>query len=288
MSRQLIDEWTSLPQEKKDEAFSIIASRFVERVPPEFLASMAEQFAAAADGESGTSNAEAVGFEDKEEPVEGGVAEDGEEGAMETGNFSEAMRQLLQDVEQQPAEEWPAVWSGVVFLPEDELDALTALFEAALQGGVGLDLAPRVVMELTRAKQVEMTNVEAALQATASKLEALVQVNENAWNLHSHMLMLLFPKTPSTTWGFLRPGWSWISWWQMTERVLVKADHFRAFDILVLVLQMMQEKSGAVIKQQQVWKEAGRMAKVQKALCGYGEMDGVSILETLAAYGVEL
>jgi len=70
--------------------------------------------------------------------------------------------------------------------------------------------------------------------------------------------------------------------------VLAVLDHFRAFDILVLVLQMMQDKSGKVIKQQQVWREAARTLAVRKTLSAWGEMDDAAIIETLGAYGVEL
>jgi len=325
--RQLLDEWTSLAQEKKEEAISLIATKFVERVPAEFLATMAEQFAEAAagyDGEKQTSrpsNDEANYYPEEqteanyqeeqaeenpygkllqvkaqepevEEPaVEEAYGYEGDQGEA-SGGFAqhEAMRQLLVDACDTPPASWNEAWKLIGVHPAEHSEALGALLEAGAEiaSDGGLELAPRIVAELARTKTVEMKDVDEALQALAQRLEDLVQVTDNAWHLYSHMLLNLFPKSTSTEWGFVRPGWTWITWWQMTERVLTAADAFRAFDILVFVLQLMQDKSGSVIRLQQVWKESGRTQRVKKALGTWGEMDNAGIMETLAAYGVEV
>jgi len=344
--RQLLDEWTSLSQEKKEEAFSLIASKFVERVPAEFLATMAEQFAEAAagvDGEKQTSRpshddagaapeaeandqeeqAEANDQEeqaeenmygkllevkaqvdpDAEEPAgeeaygDGGDQGDDQEaygdgGDQEAsgGSAQLAMNQLYFSAFDTPPASWNEAWKLQGLPTEEHCEALCALFDVGADGASdgGLVLAPRIIAELARSKSVDMKHVDDALQALAHRLEYLVQVTENAWHLHSHMLLNLFPKTTSTEWGFVRPGWTWITWWQMAERVLTAADAFRAFDILVLVLQLMQEKSGCVIRLQQVWRESGRIQRITKALSTWGDMDSAAIMETLAAYGVEV
>merc|ERR1712083_1121736 len=108
--------------------------------------------------------------------------------------------------------------------------------------------------------------------------------NENAWRLHSLFLLAVFPKTQNSAWGYDLPGWSWINWRQMSERVMRTIDNFRAFDIMLEILQTMQEQSGCAICQMQVWKEGGRCARVRKALGGWGAMDDATIVETLRAY----
>ncbi|CAK0904181.1 unnamed protein product, partial [Prorocentrum cordatum] len=146
-----------------------------------------------------------------------------------------------------------------------------------------------VAVELVRARTVEMTAVEAALKMLSQLLEDLVQTNESAWHLHSHAIASLFPRSISTPWGCTLPNWDWGRWWLMVEKVLSAADQFRAFDIMVLVLQMIQERSGKVlVKDLQVWKEGRRCHYIRKVMRTWGEMDDASICETLRAYGVEL
>jgi len=294
LSKQLLDEWSTLPKEKKEEGISLVATRFAQRISPEYLAQMAEKFIdAGAAGGSGDAEEAAAAKEDKpapEEKEENGEAAEGEEAAEENAaDFAEAMKELLQKAESEPATEWIQAWSILgISGNEQHTAALTALLEAALQGIAPLELAASLTVELARSKCVEMRSVELSLQAIARRLEDFIQADESAWHLLSHELTLLFPKTPSSTWGFQRQGWNWTTWWNLTEKVLNTADNFRAFDILVMLLQTCQEKSDAVIKKQQAWNDAGRKAKVQKALCTYSEMDTASIVETLAAYGVEL
>jgi len=333
--RQLLDEWTTLDEAKKPESFDLIATKFMERVEPKYLAQMAEKFGGSAPGASasnghggadwGKEESEA-GFEEgaelAEEVVDGveeAVPEEeaeatwaeaevaaeaeaeaeaeeepahsgGGDGAVGVG-YAEEMKALLKSGHKTDAA-LMEVWSSHGFTAEDVPLAVASLFEAAMRGeggATGTEVAARLVVELARKQQVELKTIEHALSAASGTLEDLVQESETAWHLYSHVIMLLFPKTvPSTTWGFLQRGWNWASWWAMATKVLEGADHFRAFDILVLVLQMIQDKSGAKIRQQQVWKEAGRAGKVKAVLCRWGEMDDASTMETLQAYSVEI
>lgn len=293
LSKQLLDEWSSLPAEKKEEGFAIIAAKFVERVPQEFLVTMAEQFAAAATPDGGRGSSGRLGGDEKEAAEDALDSAEAEEDAevvdaeLDAASF-DAVREMLQKAETEPETEWSGAWSSLGLGSGDERGTVTALFEAAMQGSAGTEVAASLAVELVRSKTVEMKNVEHALVALARRLEEFVSAEADAWHLHGHALSLLFPKTPSTPWGFQLPGWSWTPWWFMAEKVLGAADNFRAFDILVMVLQTCQDKTEKAIKLQSVWKQDGRTAKVQQCLCRLGEMDGPAILETLAAYGVEL
>jgi len=145
-----------------------------------------------------------------------------------------------------------------------------------------------VVVELARTRKVTVPNLEAALKDLARKVEDHVQTNDQAWHLISYFLVYLFPRSRSFEYGFVFPSWNYPTWWRATEEILQEAHKYRAFDILVLCLQLMQEKSGAVIKELPVWSDPVRASHVRQVLCKWGDMDEASILETLSANGVEL
>eukprot|EP00408_Alexandrium_pacificum_P052817 CAMPEP_0171263156 /NCGR_PEP_ID=MMETSP0790-20130122/56948_1 /TAXON_ID=2925 /ORGANISM="Alexandrium catenella, Strain OF101" /LENGTH=470 /DNA_ID=CAMNT_0011731753 /DNA_START=32 /DNA_END=1444 /DNA_ORIENTATION=+ len=298
LSKQLLDEWSSLPKEKKEEGFTLIGTRFVQKVDPEYLVLMSDLFAGGVDGlpELGEAGNEAAAADDKKTAEEDGdAAADGADGADDAeadadgaSSFVEVMKDLLQQAESEPEAEWSKAWSVLGLTAKEHTGALTGLFEACMQGGSSKEQAAGLLAELARSKSIEMKSLEAAMQAIARRIEEFVQADIDAWHLLSHVITTTFPKTPSTTWGLHRAGWNWTTWWSMTEKVLSTADNFRAFDILVMVLQTCQEKSDTVINKQQAWKEGGHIPKVQKALCAWAEMDATSIVDTLGAYGVEL
>jgi len=311
--KRVLLEVEALPEEKKADACPLIAERFVEQLSVKLLERLVAEFIAAgvnpnastsdeaepkaeaeAEAEEMEAEAEAVEAaepppaeeESAEDPTQAAEADDGNTAAM-----TEAMEAFLQAcAETKLPSQWMQVWSEIEVPAEGQQTALAVLLEvaAAKQDTYKPELAPQIVVELVKTKKVAMKTLELALKDFAARLEELVEVNENAWHLESSFLLLLFPKTLHSSWGLLYPGWNWYTWWQMSEQILNSADRFRAFDILVLVLQMMQERSGAQINKQQVWVEAQRRQKVRKVLCTWGEMDEDSVVETLSAYGVEL
>lgn len=310
--KQLLDEWSTLSAERQESAFTTIASRFVERVPQDYLALMAEQFAAGLAGDANDGDAEQAEQAVYEEEVEEKAVEaadewqeeGAEEGAHESGHGEYEAHgrrhgdqttarlvadKMLGQASRLHPKDWPKVWQAAIRPLGDgwQQEVIVALLQAVLPKEIP-DLSARLVAELVRVSAVILKDCEEALQTFASTLEGLVKEHEDAWHVHSYVLVCMFPKTPSTSWGWLRPGWSWTAWWQVTEKVLRCADRYRAFDILVLILQMMQEKSHCVVREQQVWKEVGRMAKVRKALSEWGDMEDSAIIETLNAYGVQI
>mmetsp|Transcript_60907 Transcript_60907/g.133946 ORF Transcript_60907/g.133946 Transcript_60907/m.133946 type:complete len:536 (-) Transcript_60907:127-1734(-) len=285
LHKQLLDEWVSLAEDKKAESIASMTSRLMEKVAPTYLAQMAEQFAnpnvgdVASRTEAAPEKAEPEA--EAEEQAAGGEEEEAGDG------LDKALELLFKKAETRPAKEWGQAWKACASSAKGDLAALKALLEAAAKGGEELcALAPKVVTELTQSKMVDMKAVEQALQAVAGQLETLVKDNDSAWHVLSHLIVLFFPKHSSSTWGLQRVNWTWHSWWLLVQKALQPADHFRAFDILVYVLQLIQEKSGVQINELQAWKEAKGSAKVRQVLGGWGEMDETSITETLTAYGV--
>jgi len=297
--KRLLAEYAQLPEDKKGDACPLIVEKFVEQMSVKHLERLVAEFVAAGVNPNGSGQAEEAPPEPEEaapeeaapdETMEGEAPQ--EEQADEEGNaaaMAEAMEAFLQAcADTQLPSQWMQVWSEVGVPVESQQAAIAVLLEVAAAKENTYELTPQIIVELVRTKKVQMKCLEAALKEFAGRLEELVEVNENAWHLESSFLLLLFPKTVNSSWGLLHPGWNWYTWWQMAEQILSSADRFRAFDILVLVLQMMQERSGAVINKQQVWMEAQRRQKVRKVLCSWGEMDEDSVVETLSAYGVEL
>lgn len=314
MANKLLDEWSSLAEARKDDSITAVAEKFAKRVPGKYLSMLAEKFYDAIANEdltavndiaptpSGEKRSAPTAKKEatpplkklkQELPAKSPVANTT---AMRSATapamtftvqdpklFQEAMNNVLKA----EPKDWKTVWAAQKITTKDQASALAALGQGAAEAG-DIESVCTLLTTLAGVKLINMSAIEAALGALAGNLEELVIVYENAWHLHSQSLYHFFPRTEQSSWGFPEKTWTWNSWWQMVERVLSKADSFRAFDILVLVLQMMQESSGLDIKMQPVWQESGRLAKVKKVLCKWGDMDEKAIMETLSAYGVEL
>lgn len=320
MTKQLLGEFLSLAEDRQEDAWASVTEKFVARVPGKYLAFMSEKFSAVttvddivdannivikAPAEKPPPEKKAAAAAPpakklkQELPAKSPATQSPATKSMQAvttpkvdsamwevkkpDRFEEAMQAMLQA----EPHDWKTIWAAQKISTKDQSSALAALGQAAAKAG-DIDSVCTLFTTLAGAKLVHMSAIEAALAALAANLEELVGSYENAWHLHSQSLHHFFPRSDHSSWGFQEKTWTWNSWWQMVERVLSKSDNFRAFDILVLVLQMMQEASGLPVKEQQVWKESGRVSKVRKVLCTWGDMDEKSILETLSAYGVEL
>lgn len=289
LTKQLFDECFLISKASQDQAFESIASTFKQRVPNAAklwlqASAVAKPTAVPAAGNPGGGVAPVV----EAKKLQGVTPT--EEVSVDSERFLEAMEQLLQDATGSAPSQWNTVWGGFGVPREEECDAVTALLQVATRGPdmERAELAARIITELARTYKVQLNNIERALQGLAAHLEDLSAVNESAWNVYSHLLVQFFPKTPSTNWGWQSANWNWHSWWAMAQRVLTKVDNFRAFDIVILALQMMQERSGQKICQLQAWSEFGRRDKMRKVLSAWGEMEESAVIEICVAYGVDI
>mmetsp|Transcript_42301 Transcript_42301/g.78763 ORF Transcript_42301/g.78763 Transcript_42301/m.78763 type:complete len:531 (-) Transcript_42301:74-1666(-) len=270
LTTRLMTEWSGLPEPSKVEGMSKILDACLAAAPSEVKQQVVDKLAAEGVVASGN-----------------GAAEEAPDPAEEDPTLAQSMEDFIQQVENAQTTDWSKAWTGLGVPREHETEVLSSLFEVAVQKSAN-DLVPKVVVELARTRKVQIPNLESAMKELAKNLEKLVETNDQAWHLVSYFLVYLFPRTRSSDWGLLFGGWNWQAWWKLTEEVLREAHKYRAFDILVLALQLMQEKSNSVIFKLPVFVEGGRAAQVKQALCSFGDMDEASILETLSANGVEL
>lgn len=313
IAAQTSDVYSELQEDKKVEALKAIATKLAKHIRGNDLSILADQLLELSNpvdepnGDFALAEPVTSDFGAAEEEVSLDASMEGEDAGMEetyqeeaneeaaqvpTANpFQTACFDLLRQVQGKPPSEWSKAWlklnSGMMDV-QTQQQALVALMEASMPDA-SQELGSRIILDLTTKKMIEISALAEALKETASKMEDAVKEQENSWQLLPAMLVGLFPRTRSSDWGMLRVNWAWQNWWNLTEQVLDKADPMRAFDILIMVLQSMQEKSGNLpVKDQQVWKEQGRIALLKGALRKWGAMDDAGILDTLNAYGVEL
>lgn len=83
-------------------------------------------------------------------------------------------------------------------------------------------------------------------QSTTSQLTSFLTffplwqlISDYTWLTHAVHMMLLYTSAVFC-FRFQFGSWSWELWWRQTKEVLGAAQKYRAFDILVLLLQIMQ------------------------------------------------
>jgi len=284
LQTRLLAELSGLPEAQRGEGLSKILDALTRAAPRPALQQHVDKLAA--DGIIPSNGSAAPQAE--EAPAAPAEAPEANEAQEDEPTLAQAMEDFLQNVENAAPTEYGKTWAALAVPREAEVEVLSGLLEVAVQKTSNFELVPKVVVELARTRKVTVPNLEAALKDLARKVEDHVQTNDQAWHLISYFLVYLFPRSRSCDYGFVFPSWNYPSWWRATEEILQEAHKYRAFDILVLVLQLMQEKSGAVIKELPVWSDPVRASHVRQVLCKWGDMDEASILETLSANGVEL
>lgn len=285
--KKVLQDWSGLAEDQKPQAMQIFIDRILEVAPMEQQRYAMEKLVAA--GVNGEAPAEPEDKDNQETQESGPTGQDEEPSAE-----YKAMEDFITQCESSSPEEWSKAWQELQIPRQAEKEMLTCLFEVVVNKDLAnkdfgfFDFLPRVVTQLVTARKIFLKNVELALKEITRRIEELAQANDQAWHLLSYMMLYFFPKGMGTDWGFSFMSWTWETWWKTTKEVLGAAQKYRAFDILVLLLQLMQEKSEQVLKSLPAWTEPSKTAKVREVLCQWGDMDEAAIRETLSAYGVEL
>mmetsp|Transcript_85925 Transcript_85925/g.191212 ORF Transcript_85925/g.191212 Transcript_85925/m.191212 type:complete len:318 (-) Transcript_85925:36-989(-) len=156
---------------------------------------------------------------------------------------------------------WVEVWAAMGIPIDNQHEVIKVILQVGLESEVA-DTIGDVMAELIKGHRVKIKAVEEAIQT-------LFECGADQENCLSRMLLLIFPKSPTSEWGWARVGWSWQQWWTTADRILATLDATGAFEMLSTLLTALETDSGAYLPHQQIWDEK-RLAIVREALCKYG------------------
>eukprot|EP00927_Polykrikos_kofoidii_P047302 TRINITY_DN4140_c0_g4_i1.p1 TRINITY_DN4140_c0_g4~~TRINITY_DN4140_c0_g4_i1.p1 ORF type:complete len:561 (-),score=126.54 TRINITY_DN4140_c0_g4_i1:124-1806(-) len=214
--------------------------------------------------------------------TENPVCEDGE---IKDGRLDEVLRRLWDGVARKP-KDWMAAWQAMVIPVEKQGEALQKLLNIAFVRAEEPDKAPAVIAELVKNHKVKMRSVEEVLVTFGSNLDGILTVNEDAWKIYSEFLYRVFPKPAGSGWGWSRVGWSWSSWWQFTEKCVQSIESAKAFDIIALMLRLIQDREGSTLAELPMWTDGDKLQRTLTKLCELGSCSAVEVIDRLAILGV--
>lgn len=157
--------------------------------------------------------------------------------------------------------DWIEVYAAMNIPIEAQAQVVQGIVEAGLRSEVA-DTVPEILAELVKGHRVKVKAVEEAIQT-------LFECGHDEKGCLSKFLLLIFPKSPTSEWGWSRVGWSWQQWWGTTERILAALDPSCAYDCLCELLRAVESESGGPLPGQQIWDEK-RLGTVRGSLCQYG------------------
>lgn len=157
--------------------------------------------------------------------------------------------------------DWVEVWSTMGIPIEGQSQVCQAILQLGLESELATSI-PEVMAELIKGHRVKVKAVEEAVQT-------LFECGDDSQGVLANMLLIVFPKSPTSEWGWSRVGWNWQQWWGFADRVLSTLDGVGAFDALSSLLAAIEAKSGSPLVGQQIWDET-RLTKVRAALCRFG------------------
>lgn len=219
--------------------------------------------------------------------VIGEIAEDPvvQDGLIREKRLIEVVKRLWDGVARKP-KDWIPVWQSMSIPVDRQPEALEKLLNFAFAQSSDAEKAPSIVAELVKGHKVKMKSVEEVLCNFAPNIDSIVAKNEEAWHTYSRFLTHIFPKPAAAGWGWSRVGWSWQSWWQFTERCIQTLEASRAFEVVGLILKLIQDREGQPLPLLQAWVDGDRFAKVLAKLCDLGGCEQADVVERLSLLGV--
>merc|ERR1711953_877571 len=114
--------------------------------------------------------------------------------------------------------------------------------------------------------------LENALVYFGLNIDRILAINEDAWHFYSKLFVDIFPRgqkeVQTTRWGWSRVGWSWVSWWKYVEKCIVSLETSIAFNVVVDILCLIQEKEGTTLAEMPAaWSRGDKMKQVISKLC---------------------
>jgi len=207
------------------------------------------------------------------------------DGAIREARLTEVLKHLWNGAARKP-KDWVAAWQAMVIPVDKQCEALQKFLNMAFVQTQGHDAheAPMVVAELAKNHKVKMRSVEEVLVAFGHNLDGLIAVNEEAWHIYALFLVHVFPKPAGSGWGWSRVGWSWLNWWAFVEKCISSLEPARAFDVVAMILRLIQEREGAPLVQS--WTGGDKLARVIGKLGEFGSCKEAEVIERLGIEGV--
>mmetsp|Transcript_9594 Transcript_9594/g.27009 ORF Transcript_9594/g.27009 Transcript_9594/m.27009 type:complete len:248 (+) Transcript_9594:219-962(+) len=187
----------------------------------------------------------------------------GPNGSVDEERLLDYIQRLMSPGVVKKPRSWIEIWATMKIPIESQVGVIRALVEVGLASETA-DTVPDVLAELVKGHRVKIKAVEEAI-------EALFECGGDEQGCLSRFLLLVFPKSPTSEWGWSRVGWSWQQWWSTAERILETLEVSSAFAVLCELLQSMEAQSGTYLPHQQIWDEK-RLDLIRRALCRYGSV----------------
>lgn len=170
--------------------------------------------------------------------------------------------------------DWVEIWAAMDIPVAHQALVLTPMLRYALRESD----APRttaegmgdILAELIKGHRTKTSVVQESFKAALGGAS-------DTFNVLPRMLFLIFPKSPSTEWGWSRVGWSWQQWWTICEKTVGELEPMAAFDDLAAVLGAIEAKSGTPLVKHQIWDEK-RCKLARDALCKFASLEDESDL----------
>jgi len=184
-----------------------------------------------------------------------------ESGTVDDDLLKHYLARLLRPGGTRKLKDWVEVWATMNIPIDKQHEVLLAILEVGLASEVA-DTVPEILAELMKGHRVKNKAIEEAMTT-------IFEYGSDEQGCIARFFHLIFPKSPTSDWGWARVGWNWNQWWGATERVLNCLDSNSAFEVLRSILTSIETESGTYLPHQQMWCDA-RLAIVRSALCKYG------------------
>jgi len=185
-----------------------------------------------------------------------------------TGYFE---RLLVNDMwKNKDLKDWPMVWYAMDIPEECQAEALMSLLQTGLTSEMAECVAD-ILAELVKRYRVTIKSAEEAISG-------LFMGGGDQESCLEKFLLLMLPKSPTSSWGLNRSGWTWQEWWETSEGILATLDAESAFECLSALLIAIEKKCGKGLSKQN-W-DAKRLIEVRKLLCTLGNIENESDLKT--------
>jgi hypothetical protein len=207
------------------------------------------------------------------------------DGNLNDDRLGEIVTKLWDGCARKP-KDWTVAWVAMRVPLDRQVEALQKLLNVGFARTDDPEKAPMVISELVKMHKIKLRSVEEALLAFGQNFDGILAINEEAWQFYAKFLVQVFPKPSASGWGWSRVGWSFQSWWLFVEKCLQTLDSTKAFEVISLLLLLVQDREGTTIAELPGWTEGDRLTRVLTKLCELGSCDAGEVIEQLTNQGV--